>query len=155
MVYADDVNILGGSEHTIKKNAVALIVASKEIELEVNADKSKFVVMYRDPNAGRSQNMKTENRSFEMAKEFKYLGKTLTNQNSMQEEITSRMKSGKACNHSVKNLLSPSLLSKNLKMNIYRTIVLPVMVCGCEAWSLTLREERRVRVFEKKVVRRI
>jgi hypothetical protein len=87
--------------------------------------------------------------------ELKYLGTTLTNQNSIQEEIKSRLKSGNACYHSVQNLLSSSLLSKNLKIKIYRTIVLPVVFFGCETWSLTLREERKLKVFENRVLRRI
>ena len=65
------------------------------------------------------------------------------------------MKSGNAYYHSVQNLLSSSLLSKNLKIKIYRTIILPVVLYGCETWSLTLREEPRRRVFEKRVLRRI
>ena len=65
------------------------------------------------------------------------------------------MKSGNACYHSVQNLLSFSLLSKNLKIKIYRTIILPVVLYGCETWSLTLREKRRLRVFENRVLRRI
>ena len=81
LVYADGVNILGGSVHTIKENTEALIVASKEIGLEVNIDKTKYMVMSRDQNAGRSQNMRIDNRSFQRVEEFKYLGKTLTNQN--------------------------------------------------------------------------
>ena len=99
--------------------------------------------------------MKTYNRSFEMMEEFKYLGTTLTNQNSVQEEIKSRFKLGNACYHSVQNLLLYSLLTKNLKIQIYRTIILPVVLYGCENWSLTLREECRLRVFEKRVLRRI
>jgi len=87
--------------------------------------------------------------------EFKYLGTTLTNQNSIQEEIKSRLKSGNACYHSVQNLLSSNLLSKNLKIKIYRTIILPIVLYGCETWSLTLREECRLRVFENRVLRRI
>jgi len=87
--------------------------------------------------------------------EFKYLGTTLTNQNSIQEEIKSRLKSGNACYHLVQNLLSSSLLSKNTKIKIYRTIILPVVLYGCETWSLTLREGRRLRVFEKRALRRI
>ena len=79
LVYADDVNILG--------NIDAIVVASKEIGLEVNADKTKYMVMSRDQNAGRSHSMKVGNRSFERVEEFKYLGMTLTNQNSIQEEI--------------------------------------------------------------------
>jgi len=86
--------------------------------------------------------------------EFKYLGTTLTNQNSFQEEIKSRLKSGNTCYHSVQNLLSSSLLSKNLKIKIHRTINLPVLY-GCETWSPTLRKKSRLRVFENRVLRRI
>jgi hypothetical protein len=82
--------------------------------------------------------MKFDNISFERADGFKYLGTTLTNQNSIQEEIKDRLKSGNACCHSVQNLLSSSLLSKNLKIKIYRTIILSVVLYGCETWSLTL-----------------
>jgi len=60
-----------------------------------------------------------------------------------------------ACYHSVQNLLSSSLLSKNLKIKIYRTIIFPLVLYGFETWSLTLREERRLRVFESRVLRRI
>jgi hypothetical protein len=65
------------------------------------------------------------------------------------------MSSGNASYHSVQSLLSSRLLSKNLKMRIYKTIILPVVLCGCETWSMTLREEHRLRVFENKVLRRI
>ena len=83
------------------------------------------------------------------------LGTTLTIQNSIREEIKSRLRSGNACYHSVQNLLSSRLLSSKLKIKIYRTIILPVVLYGCEAWSLTLREERKPRVFENMVLRRI
>jgi len=130
-------------------------VASKQIGLEVNADKTKYMVMSRDQNAGQSHSMKTDNSSFERVEEFKYLRTTLTNQNSIQEEIKGRLKSGNACCHSVQNLSSSSLLSKNLKIKIYRTIILPVVLYGCKTWLLTLREEHRLRVFENTVLRRI
>jgi len=98
--------------------------------------------------------MKIDNRSFERVEEFKYLVTTLTYQNSIQEEIKSRLKVGNACYYSVQNLLSSSLLSKNLKIKVYRTIILPVVLCGCETWSLNLREECRLRVFENRVLRK-
>jgi hypothetical protein len=75
---------------------------------------------------------------------FKYLGTTLTNQSSIQEEIKGRLKSGNACYHSVQNLLSSSLLSKNIQIKIHRTIILSVVLYGRETWSLILREERRL-----------
>ena len=71
MVYADDVNILGGSIHTVKENAEALVVASKQTGLEVNAEKTKYTVMSRDQNAGRSHNMWIDNRSLERVEEFR------------------------------------------------------------------------------------
>jgi hypothetical protein len=80
---------------------------------------------------------------------------TATNQNLMQEEIKRRLNSGNACYHSVQNLLSSCLLSKNLIIGIYETIILPVVLYGCETWSLTLREEHRLKVFENRVLRRI
>jgi hypothetical protein len=86
---------------------------------------------------------------------FRYLGTTLTNQNSIHAEIKRRYKSGNACYHSVQDLVSYSLLSKNTKIKIYRPIILPVVLYGCETWSLTLREEHRLRVFENRVLRRI
>ena len=92
LAYADDVNILGGSVHTVKENAEALVVATKETGLEVNADKTTYMVMFRDHNAGRSHIIKTDNSSFERVEYLKYLVKTLTHQNCIQEEIKSRLK---------------------------------------------------------------
>ena len=99
--------------------------------------------------------MKTDSSSFERVEEFKYLETTLTNQNSVQEEIKNRVKSGNACYHSVQNLSSSSLLSKNLKIKIYIIIILLVVLYGCETWSHTLREEGRLMVFENTVLRRV
>jgi hypothetical protein len=78
----------------------------------------------------------------------------LTHQNYVQEEIKSRLNLGNACYHSVQSLLSSRLLSRNAKVKIYRTIILPVLY-GCETRSLTLREEHSLRVFENRVLRRI
>ena len=95
-----------GSTHTIKKSAGALVVASKEIGLKVNVDKTKYMVMSRKQIAGQSHSIKTDKSSSKRMEEFKYLGTTLTNQNSIQEEIKSRLKSGNACYYSVQNPLS-------------------------------------------------
>jgi sorting nexin-29 len=155
LAYADDINILGGSIHTLQENAEALVAATREIGLEVSADKTKYMATSRDQNAGRNHSVRIDNSTFETVEEFKYLGTTLTNQNSTPEEIKRKLGSGNACYHSVQNLLSSRLLSKNLKIKIYRTIILPVVFYGCETWSLILREERKLRVFENMVLRRI
>ena len=85
--------------------------------------------------------VRMNNSTFEKVEEFKYLGTILAHQNSIAEEIKSRLRLGNACYYSVQNILSSRLLSKNLKIRIYRTIILPVVLYGCENWSLTLREE--------------
>jgi hypothetical protein len=86
---------------------------------------------------------------------FKYLGTTLTNQNDIRDEIKSRLNSGNACYHPVQNLLSSPLTSKNLKIKIYKTVILLVVLYWCETLSLTLREGQRLRDFENRVLRRI
>ena len=109
----------GGKHTNGKQNAEALVVAAEGIGLEVNVDKTEYMVMSREQTAGLSHTMKVDNSSIERMEEFKYLGTTLTNQNCIQKEIKSRLKLGNACYHSVQNLLSSSLLSKNLKIKIY------------------------------------
>ena len=92
LVYAYDVNMLGGNAHTIKENTEVLVVASKEIGLAVNTEKPKYTVMSRHQNAGRKHNVKTDNKCCETVEQFRYLGTTLTDQNSRQEEIKSKLK---------------------------------------------------------------
>jgi hypothetical protein len=105
--------------------------------------------------AGQKHSIKIANRSSEGVAIFKYLGTTLTDQNCMQEEIKNRQNSRNACYHSVQSLFSSRLLSRNVKVKIYKTIILTVVLYGCETWSLTLREANRLRVFEKRFLRRI
>jgi hypothetical protein len=94
-------------------------------------------------------------RGFEDVVQFRYLGTTITDQKLIEEEIKRRLNSGNACYHSVQNLLSSRLLPKNIKIRIYKTIIMPVVLYGCEIWSLTLREEHRLKVFENRILRRI
>jgi hypothetical protein len=114
-----------------------LLDASKEIGLEVNSEKTKYMFMSRHQRAGQSNYIRVANKSFEKLVKFKYLGSTLTDQNCIHEEIRSRLNSGNACYHAVQNLLSSRLLSRNVKIKIYRTIILPVVLYGCETLSLT------------------
>jgi hypothetical protein len=118
LAYADDVNILGDNIDTINKNTQTLIDASKEVGLEVNVEKTKYMLVSQDQNAGQNREIKIGNRSFENVSQFKCLGTTVTNQNLIQEEITRRLNFDNACYHSVQNLLFSRLLSKNVKVRI-------------------------------------
>jgi hypothetical protein len=111
--------------------------------------------MSHHPNSGQNQSIRIANESFENVAKFKYLGTTLTSQNDIHDEIKSRLNSENACYYSVQNILSSRLKSKDLKIKIYKTVILPVVLYGCEAWSLTLREEHRLRIFENRVLRRV
>jgi glycerol-3-phosphate O-acyltransferase len=98
--------------------------------LEVNPEKTKYMLVLRCQKAGQRQSIKIGNRSFESVAKFKYLETTLTDQNCIHEEIKSRLNSGNTCYHSVQSLLSSRLLSRNVKVKIYKTIILPV----CFVW---------------------
>jgi hypothetical protein len=104
MVYVDDVNLLGDSVNTIKQNIETLLEASRDIGLEINAEKTKHMIMSRHPNSGQNQNIRIANESFGNVVKLKYLGMTLTNQNDIHDEIKSRLNSGNACSYSVQNL---------------------------------------------------
>jgi hypothetical protein len=132
LAYADDVNLLADNIDTIEKNTETLIDASKEVGLEINVEKTKYMLLSRHQNAAQNRDIEIANRWFQNVSQFKYLGTTLTNKNLIQEEIKSRLSSGNDCYHSAQNLLSSHLLSKNLKMGLYMTIILPVILYGCE-----------------------
>jgi hypothetical protein len=101
LVCADDVNIVGENIDTIQKNTVALLYASKEVGLEVNPEKTKYMLVSRCQKAGQRQTINIANRSFEDVARFKFLETTLTDQNCIHEEIKNRLNSGNACYHPV------------------------------------------------------
>jgi hypothetical protein len=101
LAYADDMNLLGDNIDTIKKNTGSLIYANEEVGLEINVEKTKYMLLSRHQNVGNNRDINIINRSFENVSQFKYLGTTVKSQNLMQEEIKRILNSGNACYHSV------------------------------------------------------
>ena len=141
--------LVGDDIKTIERNADVLLNACKEIGLAVNTGKTKYMEIACHQGMIANEHNMIGSNSYEKVKTFKYLGSLSTNQNSIQD------KAGNSYYYSVQTLLSSRLLSKNLKIKIYKTIILPAVLYGCEAWSHTLKEERGLRVFENRILRRI
>jgi hypothetical protein len=99
----------------------------------MNVEKTNYMLLSRHQNVCQNRNIKIGNRSFEKVPQFKYLEKSVTNRNLIQDEIKRRLNSGNACYHLVHNLLSSCLLSKNVKIRICKTIILPVVLHGVKS----------------------
>jgi hypothetical protein len=117
-----------------------LFDASKEVGLEVNTEKTKYMFLSHQQNSCQNQDIKIADRCFENVTQFRYFGMTIANQSLIQKPIKRRLNSGNACYHTAQNLLSSHLLSRNIKIRTCKTLILPVVLYGCETWSLTLRE---------------
>ncbi|PSN31574.1 hypothetical protein C0J52_20807 [Blattella germanica] len=107
----------------------------------VNINRTEYMVTHRNASCDANGQLMTNEGNFEEVAEFKYLGDLITNRNEIQKEIKHRLNSGNACYYVLQRLLSSQLLSKNIKLKIYKTVILPVILYGCETWTLTLREE--------------
>jgi hypothetical protein len=129
-----------------KEKHRSLMVTSKEIGLEENAEGTTYIVISRDHNAEKNHNVNVDKKSFERVEQLRYFGTILMNQNSIHEDIKSRLKSGNAGYNLVHNLFIFQFAIQWYKDEDIQNIILTVVWYGCVTWSVTLREERRLNV---------
>jgi hypothetical protein len=123
---------LGDSVNTIKENSETLLETSRDIGLEINAEKTKYMIMSHHPISGQNQNIRISNESFEKVAKFKYLEMTLTNENDIHYEVNTRLNSGMLAIIQSKIFFSSCLISKNLKIKIYKTVILHLCCMGAK-----------------------
>ena len=119
LIYADDVNMLGENLQTVWENTEIIIKASKDIDLDVNSEKTKYMITSRHQNVIQNQNIEIVNLSFENVEKFRYLGVTVTNTNDIRKEIKRGINMGYACYYSLEKILSSHLIFKKLEVKTY------------------------------------
>jgi hypothetical protein len=112
LIYADDITLLGDSIESMSESTELLLEASRDVGLEINAEKTQYMIMSHHLNSGQNQNIRIANELFENVAKFKYLGMTLTNKNDIHDEIKSRLDLGNACYYSAQNIFFPSHIKK-------------------------------------------
>ncbi|CAG9134902.1 unnamed protein product [Plutella xylostella] len=154
--YADDLAVLGKTAEEVRKAAKLLDTEAGKIGLRINRGKSEYLHMkrYKDKSV-RRQDLHVGDVTYKGVSRFKYLGCTVTDTNTRDEEIDTRIQSFLRCSAALHKVLTSRLLSRNTKLRIYKTVIRPILMYGCEAWTLTQKEESKLLVAERKVLRKI
>ncbi|KAJ0179056.1 hypothetical protein K1T71_005831 [Dendrolimus kikuchii] len=154
--YADDLALLGENREEIIKAAKVLEQEAKKVGLKINTDKTEYLHMKRYKNTRIAcTNLHVGDTLYKGASKFKYLGCTITDTNSREEEIHIRVQNALRCSAALHKVLVSRLLSRKTKIRVYKTVIRPILMYGCEAWTLTLKEENQLLVTERKVLRKI
>jgi hypothetical protein len=139
LAYADDV-IVARYENAVKDAFNRLEKASqKKMGLKINYDKTKYMETTCKPN--KEKYIRINNSDIERINKFKYLGSIITNNNNISSEISHRINTGNTGYYGLRNILRSRLLKKDTKCKIYKTLIRPVVLYGCESWTLTKKEE--------------
>lgn len=153
--FADDADLIGRGTLAVKESFVEMQTAGKEIGLLVNENKTKYLTLDRQHGSRIGQNVTMNEFNFEVVQSFKYLGSIVNITNDIEEEIQTRLAQGNRCFYALKHLFKSSLLSRTTKFRLYKTMVRPIVLYGCETWTLTNRHENVLNVFERKMLRKI
>lgn len=153
--YADDIDIIGRRKEDVENSFLEIEKAAGVMGLKVNASKTKYMLATRNESAFRNfgQNVNIGPNNFEVVKEFVYLGSLVNPSNNTSEEIIRRIVLGSRCLYGLNHLLRSKHLTRSTKIQIYNTLILPIVTYGSEAWELTKADCERLLVFERRVLR--
>ena len=153
LAYADDVAIVSINKNALKDILVNIETEARQRGLLINENKTKYMEVTRTVVNG--EHLQCGKYKFEHVKELSYLGSQLNQTNSTNSEIQARILSGNRCYHSYGKLMKSRALNRNSKLKMYKSLIRPVVTDGCEAWTLTNRDEQHLRIFECKILRKI
>lgn len=152
VTYADDLDIMGRSTQRIEEVLGKLEQAANKVGLKINDDKTKWMVQTRNKNY--LYNL-METRRFNMTEEFKYLGTTISSNNEEWSEIQRRITAANKTYFALVGILKSSIVHKEMKIRIYKTMIRTVLCYACETWIMNAKAETALGVFERKILRRI
>jgi len=154
LAYADDVDIIGRSKREVSAAFSKFVEEAQSLGLAVNEDKTKYLVSTaRDSNLGES--VEIDSFKFEVVKDFVYLGSSINTGNNISLEIKRRITLASRCYFGLSKQLSKRALSRRTKICMYKSLIMPVLLYGAEAWTLTTADEQALGVFERKILRKI
>ncbi|KAE9542653.1 hypothetical protein AGLY_002564 [Aphis glycines] len=153
LAYADDIVVIGNSQESIQSTVEELMKIGKYIGLTINSGKTKYMMLKR--GGGDHNNLQVGNNIFEQVQEFKYLGSTLNNQNNMHGEINIRLDAANRCLYALSTLFKSKLLSRKTKEHLYISYIRPVLTYACATWATTKGDDEKLRLFERKILRKI
>ncbi|KAG7309934.1 hypothetical protein JYU34_004449 [Plutella xylostella] len=154
--YADDLALLGESEREVQEAAKILEEEAHRVGLRISTEKTEYLHMtrYRGNHEVR-KNLQVGETAYKGVAKFKYLGCTITDTNTREQEIDIRVQNALRCSAALHKVLVSKLLSRKTKIRIYKTVIRPILMYGSEAWTLTLKEENKLLVAERKVMRKM
>jgi sorting nexin-29 len=153
LAYADDIVVLGKTKEVIVQTTEKLVEASKSMGLCINENKTKYMTMSR--NNQNTNDILISNMKIEAVDNFKYLGVNVNNNNNMHQEVNERIMCGNRCYYSIVKILKSKLLSRTSKILLYHSYLRPIVIYACETWSITKGDEKKLIIFERKILRNI
>ena len=154
--YADDVVLIARNEKQLQELYLEMRVETKKIGLEVNEEKTKYmVVSTREERRRNKNNLRIADRVFEKVEQFVYLGVEINSSNLISQEIQRRIMAGNRALYANIKLLKSRLITRKTKLKIYTTLIRPVITYASETWNISNNDANKLRVFERKIIRRI